>query len=530
MATLTPMGGLPSLVAAMLEPGIYPHRPARVELLQTHISYVFLAGDQVYKIKKPVRFSFLDFSTLERRRHFCHEEVRLNRRLAHDVYRGVVAVCRHGDTYALGAEDDPAAVEFAVHMRRLPADRILAHLLEHGGAEPALIEQVAAVLVDFHRAAAAGPEIARGGDPAVIGRLFDDDAREVAPFRGHTIDAEDDAVIARYCRTFLQRHDALLRRRQTEHRIRDGHGDLHAEHICFTDQGLAIFDCIEFNPAFRHRDVSAEVAFLAMDLEYHGRADLADLLVHRYGELADDADLPRLVPFYACQRAYIRGKVDSLKSVEPEVEDTDRAAAAASARRHFALALRYTWSESPALVVVVGLSGSGKSTLAAALSRRTGFVHLNSDATRKRLAGLSPTARPGAGLYTADWSARTYAALYEGAAAALAAGRGAIIDATFQRRVDRDAIRAVARRAGTAVLFIECQCSEAEVRRRLHERARRDDDVSDADWAIYQQQRHAYQPFEADEGADHLALDTAAAQAELLAAIESRLRALTARP
>ena len=178
-----------------------------------------------------------------------------------------------------------------------------------------------------------------------------------------------------------------------------------ASTLCFTDDGLAIFDCIEFNPAFRHRDVAAEIAFLAMDFDYHGRADLSAALVERYAALAGDADLPRLVPFYACQRAYIRGKVDSLKSSEPEVADADRAAAADSARRHFALAPRYTWSDARAMVVVVGLSGSGKSTLAASLAERTGFVHLNSDATRKRLAGLPPTARPGSPLYTPARSA-----------------------------------------------------------------------------------------------------------------------------
>lgn len=530
MATLAPMPGHPPVVAAMLEAGFYPHRPPRVELVQTHISYVFLAGDQVYKLKKPVRFAFLDFSTLERRRHFCHEEVRLNRRLAPDVYRGVVAICRRGDSYTLGAEDDPAAVEYAVHMRRLPADRILARLLDRGGVSPALIEQVAAALVDFHRTAAAGPEVARGGDPAVIGRLFDDDAREVAPFRGRTIGAADDAAIQRYCRDFLRRHDALLRRRQRDGRIRDGHGDLHAEHICFADHGLAIFDCIEFNPEFRYRDVAADIAFLAMDLEYHGRADLSEVLVRQYAVLAGDPDLPRLVPFYACQRAYIRGKVDSLKSAEGEVDAADRAAAVDSARRHFALALRYTWADTCVLVVVVGLSGSGKSTVAAALQERTGFVHLNSDATRKRLAGLPPTARPGAGLYTPEWSARTYGALYDAAAAALAAGRGAIVDATFQRRADRDAARAVARRAGAPILFVECRCPEAEVRRRLTERARRDNDVSDADWTIYRQQQRVYEPFAADERADLLRVDTSAPQAELLGAIEQRLRSLTGQP
>jgi aminoglycoside phosphotransferase family enzyme/predicted kinase len=520
------MPALPPLVEAMLQPAFYPHRPERVDLVQTHISFVFLAGDEVYKVKKPVRFSFLDFSTDEQRRRFCAEELRLNRRLAPGVYLEVVGIARRGGGYALSAADDPAVVEHAVHMRRLPDERMLDRLLDAGRATPAMIEQVADVLVEFHRTAEDGAELAAGGDPAVIARLFEDDTREVAPFHGRTISQADDDAIQRYCRRFLAGHDPLLRRRQADGRIRDGHGDLHTEHICFTDHGLAIFDCIEFNPAFRQRDVAADLAFLAMDLEYHGRADLAALLVQRYAGRSGDAELPGLVPFYACQRAYIRGKVDSLKSVEPEVAEADRAAAAESARRHFALAYRYTWSDARALVVVFGLSGSGKSTIAAALHERTGFAHINSDTTRKRLAALPATARPGPALYTPAYSARTYAAMYAAASETLATGRGAIIDATFQRRVDRDAAREVAQRAGVPLLFVDCTCPEPEVHRRLAERTRLNNDASDADWTIFLQQQRTAEPFAADEAGHRVVLDTTQSGEALLASVESRLRAL----
>ena len=520
---MTAPSALPAIVEAMLQPDFYAPRPARVELVQTHISYVFLAGDAVYKLKKPVRFAFLDFSTLELRRHFCHEEVRLNRRLAPDVYRGVVAVCRRAGGFALAAEESADAVEYAVHMRRLPDERMLSHLLERGTVGTGLIDAIAARLAAFHATADAGPTVVRGGDPEVITAEMDEDFREVDTFHADTIAADDDAAIRRFCHDFLRRHDALLRRRQRDGRIRDGHGDLHTEHICCTDP-LVIFDCIEFKPSFRHRDVAAEIAFLAMDLVYHGRDDLADGLVARYGELTHDADLSMLVPFYACHRAYIRGKVDSLQSAEPEVSADQRAAARQSARQHFALAYRYTWAYTPRLVVVVGLSGSGKSTVAAALHARTGFAHINSDSTRKRLAGLALTARPGPALYTPEHSARTYAAMYAAAAAALNGKRGAILDATFQRRADREAARAVASRAGVPIRFVECACPDAEMRRRLAERARRDDDASDADWAISQQQRRSYEAFAADEIGERVAVDTTAPPDTVLAAIEQALR------
>ena len=519
------MAALAPIVEAMLKPAFYPHRPARVDLVQTHISYVFLAGDEVYKVKKPVRFAFLDFSTLERRSHFCHEEVRLNRRLAGDTYRDVVAICAQDGGFALASEDSAGAVEYAVRMRRLPADRMLVTLLARGAADADLIDAIAARMAAFHAAADASPEVSRGGDPAVIAGLLEDDFREVDALHGDTISAADDTAIRRFCRDFLRTHEAQLRRRQGEGRIRDGHGDLHAEHVCCTDP-LIIFDCIEFNPSFRHRDVAAEMAFLAMDLVYHRRADLADRLVARYAELARDPDLPSLVPFYACQRAYIRAKVESLKSAEAEVDAEARAAARQSAVAHFALAYRYTWAYTRCLVVVFGLSGTGKSTVAAALHDRTGFVHLNSDATRKRLAGVPTTARPGAALYTPALSAATYAALYAAAGEALAGGRSAILDATFQLRAHRDAVRDVARRAGAPILFVECVCPEDEVRRRLRERGRRGDDASDADWAVYRQQRERYEPFAADEPSAHVTVDTSQPREAQIARVESAVRGL----
>lgn len=517
------MSPLPALIEAMRAPGFYPEPPAAVTLLQTHISFVFLAGERVYKLKKPVRFAFLDFSTLERRRHFCGEEVRLNRRLAAEVYVGVRAIVARDGGFALAAEDAGGAVEYAVEMRRLPAQRVLARLVDAGAATAALIDRVAERIADFHAGAETSAAVTAAGDPTALARLMDADFAEVAALRGDTISAADDAAIQAWCHAQLRRHDALLRRRQREGRVRDGHGDLHAEHIyCLDDGRLPIVDCIEFNPAFRQRDVAGDLAFLVMDLEYRGHPELAARLVAAYTARGGDAELPALVPFFACHRAYIRGKVDSLKSREPEVDAADRAAARDSAGRHFALARRYTWSDVRALLVVGGLSGSGKSTVAAALAERTGFVHVNSDRVRKQLAGLAPTGRGGPELYAPERSAATYQAMYDAAAAALATGRGVILDATFQRRAHRDQARAVAAQAGVPALFVECRAGDALIRRRLAERAARDDDPSDADWEVYRRQRDVYEPPAGDE--PHLGVDTARPMSSLLAEIESALQ------
>ncbi len=320
----------------------------------------------------------------------------------------------------------------------------------------------------------------------------------------------------------------VFRRRQAEHRIRECHGDLHTEHICFTDD-LEIFDCIEFNPLFRYCDVASEIAFLAMDLDYHDEAALAARVVARYAHDAQDAELPWLVPFYQCYRAYVRGKVDSLKSAEEEVPAAERQAAHDSARRHFNLSYRYTWAYTRALVVVCGLSGTGKTVLAEALHARTGFVHINSDLMRKHLAGVLPLARPeplayDAGLYSPEMSARTYQTMLDDAAAHLAAGRGVVLDGTFQLRVGRDSARAIAAAAGVPFLVVECQCEEAEVARRLAERTRRGDSPSDADWAVYREQRHRFEPFAPEEQDHLLTVDSAGGIAPAVRRVEAAVR------
>lgn len=518
---------LPRFLEAMLDRAIYPHRPDEVRLVQTHISYVLLAGGEVYKVKKPVRYSFLDFSTLELRHRFCHEEVRLNRRLAPGIYRGVVAVCEDPSGFRLGAEHDPAALEYAVHMKRLPEGRMLDRLLERGQVSREMLEQLAATLVRFHREANADDAVGANGDPAAVSRLLEDNFTGARNFRGETIAAPDDDAIKAFVRSFLNEQQELLRRRQAERRIRDGHGDLHTEHVCFADP-LVIYDCIEFNPKFRHMDVAAEIAFLVMDMTYHGHEELAAYFAARYASIAGDRELLRLLPFYACYRAYVRGKVDSLKSVEEEVDPADRAAARESARRHFALAYRYTWAYKPALVVFGGLSGTGKSSLARALRDRTGFRLVSSDVVRKELAGLPATARAAgpydAGIYTPEMNARTYAALLERAASELSGGRGVILDATFSRREGRIHAREIARRQAKPFLLVECRCPEEVIRERIEDRARRGGDSSDADWRIYVEQKKQFEPYDDRDEGDRLVLETNRPAEDLTRRIEDVLR------
>ena len=505
------------LLADLRVPSAYPHAPTRVDVVQTHISCVFLAGDQVFKVKKPVRFAFLDFSTLEQRRHFCEEEVRLNRRLAPDVYVGVVPIVRTADGHRVGGRGVP--VEYAVHMRRLPDDRLLRALLERGEADGALIGRIAAKMSAFHAAADSGPEAAAAGAPEELRRTLDANFASLAPHAGlfarierRTVnrDARDANSAGANGRTALDELRALLetalvrvsptlRARAAAGRVRDGHGDLRPDHICCTET-LPIVDCVEFSARLRACDVASDIAFLASELEFHAVPELADALIGAYVRESGDDELAAVVPFFRTYRAQVRAMVAALTAAEPEVDAATRARARDDARRYLALALSRGWRAQGAfLVALAGRSGTGKSTLARALGAHTGLAVVRSDLVRKRLAGLPPDARPTgaeeiARLYSPASSQAVYTALADEAARACAARQAIILDATFQRVADRDRLRAVAARARTPVFWIECRAATPTVHQRLVERAHRDDDPSDATPAVADEQGRRFEP------------------------------------
>jgi hypothetical protein len=500
-----------AVVRALRAPESYPGRPGRVEHLQTHVSHVFLAGDDVYKLKKAVRFPFLDFSTLAARERFCREEVRLNRRLAPDVYLGVVPVTRtEAGGVELGGRGEP--VDWLVHMRRLPADRTLAAMVERGEAAPETLAAVARHMARFHAAAAP----ADGGDPERLAAAWDENLAGARGFVGRALAAEDAALLADFGTSFVARHEAVLRARAGRGRVRDGHGDLRAEHVYVLGgahgaipAGIHVVDCVEFSPAFRAVDVAADVAFLVMELEALARPDLASAFVRAYADAADDRLVPALVPYYACHRAIVRGKVEALASDEAEVPPAERQAAAERARARFALACRFAWrSGEPVVIACAGLSGGGKSTIAAVLAAATGFPVLASDVLRKEGGRTAE--------YAAPARAAVYGRLRRAVEARLVAGESVIADATFLERAERDRLARLARAYGRRCVFVECSVDEAVARARLE---RRDgSSVSDARVDVYLRQRALADPFGDDEpvvGVD-TGGDAAAIRADLL--------------
>ena len=431
---------LAEVLHSLARPEAYPHPVDAVTVIQTHVSVVFLAGPFAYKVKKPVHFDFLDAHLLERRAELCAQEVVLNRRLSPDLYLGVVPIVRRGAGLAIGGVG-PAA-EYAVQMRRLPADRMMDRLLEAGGLDRQMVEQVADVLVPFHARAEGGPQVAAFGTPEAVQALWDEHFAQVTPLLGRTLTPLQDGFLRAVVAAWSVRRRPLLEARVEAQRIRDGHGDLRTSSVCFIDP-LAIFDCLDFSARLRCGDVASDVAFLAMDLRLRMRPDLAEAFVQRYVARSADAALPRLVPFYTCYRACVRGKVESLRAEEPEISPGDRAEAARMARRAFGVACDAASEDlPPVLLVVSGLSGSGKSTLAQELGRRRGWEVLSSDVVRKSLHGLAPQERASAavdaGLYSPEATRRTYERLAALAGAALDQGRCVIVDATAQAGWERD--------------------------------------------------------------------------------------------
>jgi aminoglycoside phosphotransferase family enzyme len=334
---------LPELIQALLDPKSYPHSPSKVELVQTQMSFVFLAGDLVYKVKKPVNLGYLDYTKLEQRHFFCQKEVDLNRRLCPEAYLGVVVIA--GDAGRIFMEGNGPPIEYAVKMRHLPQDAMLNNLLVKDKATPQMLVSVAEKLARFHSKAETGTAISGFGDLDVIRQNAVENFEQTVKNISTTISPEQYTRIKTYTEDFLLQNAALFRRRVKEGIIRDCHGDLHAAHICFGDGSICIYDCIEFNDRFRYGDVASEVAFLAMDLDHYGRADLSRRFVSAYVAASGDAELGALLNFYKCYRAYVRGKVEGFKLADPHISNTEKTRILAVAREYFELADSYTVSE-----------------------------------------------------------------------------------------------------------------------------------------------------------------------------------------
>ncbi|HEY6890749.1 MAG TPA: AAA family ATPase [Solirubrobacter sp.] len=504
------------LPEALLDPAAFPHRPGSVELRETHISWVFLAGEKVYKVKKPVRFPFLDYSTLERRRTLCHAEVDLGIRFAPSLYCGVVALVPHGpDGLRVAPEHDPRALEFAVVMRRYDEAATLRARLARGDVTAG---DAGAVGVDLARLHGRSPVLADLDGTRRIAAVIDETVATLAEAGAPARRVDE---LARFCRSALIAFGPELDERSRLGRVRDGHGDLRAEHVLLGDP-IQTVDAIEFDPELRIADVGYDLAFLVMDVA-RTDDDLARALVRGYRAAGGDPGSERLLAFFSTVRALVRAKVDLLRAAQ--LKGAAEQARAARGLALLELADRFAWRvRLPRLVCVAGFAASGKSTVAEALATVAGRPVISSDRIRKLRAGIDPYERAAPSAYGDVESRAVYAELAQRARIAIRDNGGAIVDATFRRKADADAFAAVSPLAASAE-WIVCEAPPAVLLERARERALRDS-VSDAGPNIVAQELAVHRGRVIPPAAPLARLDTTQPIPELL---EDLARGLDAR-
>lgn len=488
------------LIDALQRAAAFPHPVAKVELLQTHISWVILTGEFAYKIKKPVDLGFVDFSTLQRRHFFCDEELRLNRRLAPDLYLDVLPIVGPATAPRIAGSGTP--IEYCVRMRQFPQECLLSRLVANGRLLPRHIDALARQVWEFHARIPRAVASSRFGSPEAV-------AEPIRANFSHlkAIEADEQSGVVQRLRNWCEQelralHDTLASRKQRGF-IRECHGDLHLGNMILRDDTITLFDCIEFNEDLRWIDVASEIAFCTMDLEDRGRPDLARRFLNTYLEWSGDYEGLAVFPLYFTYRALVRAKVAQLRREQADLLASEDERLRRELGNYLDLAERSMQRKMPFLAITHGLSGSGKTWGSQAVIERFGAIRIRSDLERKRLGGFSPLADTGSGiatgLYSAEFNRRTFQKLRELADSVLGSGFPVIIDATFLKQSDREPFRELAESLGMPFLILDFPADEGVCRERIRRRAREGTDASEATEEVLDRQLRAREPFLPDE-------------------------------
>ena len=501
---------LPDQIAGLLNPGAYPHDIRNLRVVETHISWVLLTGEYAYKIKKAVDFGFLDYSTLEIRKFFCEEELRLNSRFAPELYLDVVAISREDGKLRISGDGE--VIEYAVRMRQFPQAAQLDRLLEAGKLQTLDILTAARQISAYHERAAVATAGTPFGTPDHVAAPVMENFLQILP----RLNDPQQIKVVEALREWSKNQTGLLHETLTERkmlgRIRECHGDLHLSNLIRRDHRVVAFDCIEFDPDLRWTDVMCEIAFLIMDLEVRQRDDLAFQCASAYLEAGGDYDGVRLLPYYLVYRSLVRAKVAAIRMVDDALDASVREQQANRFQRHVGIAQRDSSRHRPLLLLCHGLSGSGKTWLSDKLIGTLGAIRVRSDIERKRLFGLQALNRSGsdiaADIYDSEATVATYDRLEECARASLEAGLPVIVDAAFLKRAQRERFTALAKELAAARVILHCRADDRVLEDRLRRRAQQQKDASEADLEVLRYQHEHYEPPKESELPDTVTIDT----------------------
>ena len=483
-----------------------------IESIQTHISTVLLTGEFAYKLKKPVNFGFLDYSTVAKRQHCCHEELRLNQRGAKEIYLEVVTISKQGDRYQLGNEGE--IVDYAVKMVQFPQSTLFSNMFDAGTITAAEIEEMSRVIAAFHDRAQTSEYINSFGTIECIRQSIEDNYHHTEKYIGRL------QTLAQYTETkafsdrYFSEYPELFAARVTGGFIRECHGDLHLRNICRWHDKVLLFDCIEFNEPYRFVDTMYDVAFVVMDLETRGRKDLANRFLNTYIEQTGDWEGLQVLPLYLSRQAYVRAKVTSFLLDDPGIPEPDKQAAAQTASDYYRQAWEYTRIDRGKLIMLSGLSGTGKSTVGRQIAMQVGAIQLRSDAVRKHLGGIPLLAKGDASLYSPEMTARTYDRMLDLAQKSLARGFNVVLDAKYDRVFLRAAVIDLAQTQDIPLQILHCTAPDAVLRERLRHRT---GDITDATEDLLASQQAGWENFTPAERAYVTTIDTTDDPAEFLA-------------